>query len=227
MILLGDSFDRVRVGDDALQGAVEQGERLQWLTQVVTGSGKKAALALIGTIGALAGPIGQGTRGVGRFPRDDQLGLDPLAIADVANCGSDEQPSSIIDRAQADFDRKFTAVLAATMQFQPLAHGSGANVAKEGVPIGHVALAEALRQQVLDWPSDDLVVWVLKQRGDLSIGESNDARRIDQYHRIRRGFECAAGQIRRGGKQGVTAQARLAPISSSQLMLPLKSKPGK
>jgi hypothetical protein len=53
LLLLRQGFDRVVIGRAPAQGAIEQFESLQRLTQIVTGGGEKAALALVGPVGAL------------------------------------------------------------------------------------------------------------------------------------------------------------------------------
>ena len=68
---------------------------------------------------------------------------------------------------------------------------------------------KALRQQHLDGLADDFVVPVPEQGRDLAIGETDETRGIDDDHRIGRGIERAAGEIRRSGMHGSGPHGRL------------------
>ena len=81
------------------QGAIEQSEGLQRLTQIVTGRGEKAALAPVSPVGALTRLIGEHPRGLCGLARHDQLGLDTLAVGHIANGGSDEGSANILNGA--------------------------------------------------------------------------------------------------------------------------------
>ena len=186
-------------------------EGLQRLTQIVTGGGEKAALALIGPVGESRAPdrraraallsrglIGKFPRRLGGLARHDEFRLDPLAIGHIANGGGDESPAHVLDGAQTDLDGKLGTVATPAEQFKPRAHGPHAHVADIVLAMSDVPGAETLRHQHLDALADDFVVLVPEQGGDLPIGKPDDAGGIDDDHRIRGGIERAAGEIRRG-----------------------------
>ena len=59
---------------------------------------------------------------------------------------------------------------------------------------------EALGQQLLDALADDFVVRVAEERGNLPVGKTDDAGRVDDEHRVRSGVEGAARKSRRNLK---------------------------
>ena len=113
----------------------------------------------------------------------------------MAAATSTRSPSSIGLRLISTGNSR--AVAAADQQLQPAPIGRTRTLRKNARG-ARLPRAKALRHQVLDVLANDLIVRIAEQRRDLAVGESDDARRIDDDHRIRRGIERAARKFGRG-----------------------------
>jgi hypothetical protein len=64
--------------------------------------------------------------------------------------------------------------------------------------MSNVSAPKPRGHQLFNILADDFVVGVTEQRGQLVVGEQDDAMRIDDDYCIGRSIERAAGEIRRG-----------------------------
>ena len=160
--------------------------------------GEEAALRLTGPICTLPCRIGQ-------LACANELPLNALAIGDIANRRSHQDSSFIIiiDRTQADFDREFRAVSPLPEKLQPSAHRPEAHTAHISVALGRMPIAKAFRQQALNASANEFVRRPSEQRRYLAVGELDDARIVDENHRVGRSVECIVGKARRWAQIGV------------------------
>ena len=91
-----------------------------------------------------------------------------LSCSGVPNDADDERTRLGLQRAQADFDGKLAAILAAPGELSAVAHGTGAGLAKIVVPVARVVLSEPLGNQSIDLHAEQLLTGVTEQaRGKL------------------------------------------------------------
>lgn len=126
-----------------------------------------------------------------------ELGLDALAIRDIANCSDDQEATAALDGAQADLDGKFAAVLAPAEELQPHAHRSQANALAVFRSMLEVARVKALRHEDFHGVADHLLTIVSEDRADLTVREPDDARLVNDDHGVGSGVQRAARQFRR------------------------------
>ena len=132
----------------------------------MTGGGEKAALALIGAVGDFACTLR-------RLARSNELGLDALAVGDVADGRGDEHVITILNRTQADLDGKLRSILPPAEELQARSHRAYANVAGVLLSMADVSSPKSLRHELLDAEPDDLVVGIAEERGYLTVRESD------------------------------------------------------
>jgi hypothetical protein len=85
------------------------------------------------------------------------------AIGHIANRRHDEGLANVLDRAQADLDRKLRAVAPLSAEIKPQAHRAHAHVAEEVHPVSDVLGPKTLRHQRFDALADDFVVRIPEQ----------------------------------------------------------------
>ncbi len=197
MLRLRNGFEAASISHPAAQGAIEQLEGLQRLTQIVTRCGEKAALALVGPIRELASLFGQCPGSFGSLTCHDEFRLDVLSIGDIAYGGDDESSRHILDGAQTDFDRELSAVAPPSKKHQARSHGAYPHIIDVVLAMSDVPGVKALRHQHFDALADDIVMLVTEQRRNLPIGKADDAAGVDDDHRVRGSVERAACKIRR------------------------------
>src|SRR5581483_4164550 len=136
----------------------------------MAGGRQKAAFSLIGTICEVTSLIRGRSGTFGRFARGDDLRFDAISFGDIANGGGDQGLIAVRNGTQADLDGKLGSILAPGVQVEPGAHGTHPDILHVVLTVADVPLAEALRNQHLDAPADDLIMLVAKKGRDLAIG---------------------------------------------------------
>ena len=177
-------LEAFRVADHAAQGAVQQAERLQRLTQIMARGGEKAALGerwRVRLRGARrAAPVRPALRSV----------TSRIAAATMSS-----SPCPIGLRLISTGNSR--AVLAHAEQLEAHAHGPHAHVARVTVAVRRVPRAKAFGQQHLDGGADHLVARIAEQRRHLAIGEQDRPRGVDDDHRVRGRVENAPDELGR------------------------------
>ena len=166
-----------------LQHRLYAPDRLQGLAQIVARGGQKSGFDFVRL------KSGVGFRG--------QPVLELLAVGHVANGRDHELTTSIVHRAQADFHRKFAAVASSPEQIQSRAHCTNLPKACVMTPVSDVPGAQALRHEIFDFPTDQIVRGIPKQLERARVRVQDRAEHVDDEHRIGCGLECAAGQMKR------------------------------
>ena len=115
--------------------------------------------------------------------------------------------AALRDRAQADLDREFRAVLAHAEQLEPDAHRAHAHVVRVVAAMADVARAESLGQQHLDRAADESAARMAEQRDTWRFANRIVPGRVDDDHRVRGRIENAPDEL--GGEHGHAGQAEL------------------
>ena len=121
--------------------------------------------------------------------RRDDLLLHLLALRDVADHAGHERAAGCCDRAEADLDREFGSVLAQRNQVEAGTHRSQRGSALERQPVFAMLAADPLRQQLFNWPPQQLVPLVAEHTLCLAVDDGDLAILVDDDHRIRRRFQ--------------------------------------
>ena len=115
--------------------------------------------------------------------------LQPPAFADIDHRADHGYPLIGLDRIQADFQRKFAAILAQAEQLAPGAHHPCLRPLQKVGAKQLVTAAEALGNQHLHRPAEHLVARIAKTGFGLRVDQRNQAVAVDLHHRSRRCFE--------------------------------------
>src|SRR5260221_905957 len=115
-----------------------------------------------------------------------------LAVSDVANGAHRHSAFFGRDGAQTNFDRKFLAVLAQSVEFEPGAHRAGAWLAKISRAMSDMTATKASRQQRFDEFTAQLPACITEKFVSLTIRELNAAGRIDHHDAVGHGFQKIA-----------------------------------
>jgi hypothetical protein len=131
------------------------------------------------------------------FACDSELRLRAFAVADIPDRRGGQDPRSILDRAQADLDGEFGAVTPTSEQLESRPHRAQSHIFDVVLTMLPMPGTVALGHELLDFLADNVVVRVAEERRYLAIGITDNARGIDDDHRIRRRIQGAAGQLGR------------------------------
>jgi hypothetical protein len=118
-----------------------------------------------------------------------QLLLELPPLADVTDRAAHEQAGARLERAQADLDRELAPVATPPDQPRPGAHRPHARVGEVAFAPARVHLAEALRDEELDGPADQLRARVAEEPLGLLVDEHDLAAPIDDDDRVGRRLE--------------------------------------
>src|SRR6185437_751844 len=143
-----ERLQRIRMFHQAPQSAIEQGQRLQRLAQVMTGGSQEAPLGAVGPIGCFA-------------CRNEVL-LGSLSIRHVADRSRHQYRALVTDGTQADLHRKLGAILVACEELEARAHGAAPVLRRKLRPMAQVAGAKSLGDQQLDRLPPDLLTVISK-----------------------------------------------------------------
>jgi len=135
---------------------------LQRLAQVMARRGEKTALGQIRSIRRFA-------RLLCNLACFEQRRLHELAVGYIAYGGRDQDPITVREGAQADFDGKFCTILPQSEQIQAGAHGTEPVFRGEMLTMGGVVEAEALRYEQLDALAASFLLRIAEQHRKLLI----------------------------------------------------------
>jgi hypothetical protein len=128
--------------------------------------------------------------GVGcRLQQATELLFCLLSVADVADRAHHESARFGLDRAQADFDRKFGAVLAQTEQLDVAPHGAGTGEVEVLGAVADVGIAGAMGQQDLDRLPCEFATLVTEKPFGLDVGEDDSPLLVHHDDTVRHRFQ--------------------------------------
>ncbi len=110
--------------------------------------------------------------------------LDLLALRDVADRAGDKDAFLGFERAQADLDREFLAILAPAVELEAHAHRPHARVGEETVAMSWVQASIALGQQQLDGLLEKLGARIAEESLGLRVDEHDAARAVHDDDRV-------------------------------------------
>src|SRR5260370_898857 len=124
-----------------------------------------------------------------RFEQTAELVLGPLAFGDVADRAGDERALLGFERAQADLDGKFAAVLAPAVKLQARAHGAHLGIGEIAVAMLRMLVAEPLWTQHPDRVAKQLAASVNEELFGLRVDQRDAPVVTDDDLRVRRRFD--------------------------------------
>src|SRR5579862_2736476 len=115
--------------------------------------------------------------------------LQPLPLADVPNRARDEHAFLGLERAQADFHRKFAPISMHTIEFEACPHGADPGFRKKISSMAGMFAAETLWDQDFNGLSQEFLPLVAEQLFHLRVNQYDVAFSINDHDGIGRSFE--------------------------------------
>ena len=112
--------------------------------------------------------------------------LGGFTVTDVTDGGGHKQAVGGLQRTETDFDRELSTVLAQPVQFQPRTHRPHLTIVGIAVPMLGMMRTETTRDQQLDRLTQQFLTLITEQSLGLRIDQLDDARVVNDDHRVRR-----------------------------------------
>src|SRR5580765_5331817 len=111
--------------------------------------------------------------------------LDAFPFADIDNGRQDSHPIRCRDRTQADLQRKFSAVLAYTIEIPSSSHGTRLGMGKKFDPIAGVMWPHMLRHKYLNRLPNQFSPFIAEQLIYLPIDHPDNPLLINHQQSVR------------------------------------------